>query len=89
MASEHQATLKEKVVEELRMFWVLFVYLAFMLSALLTYRRLVLREVDVSYLHYGFALIEAAIIAKVMLIGQAVGLGKRTRGGCTGRAGTP
>jgi len=77
MASEHKATLKEKAVEELRMFWVLFVYLAFMLSALLTYRRLVLQEVGVSYLHYGLALIEAAIIAKVILLGQALGLGKR------------
>ena len=77
MANEHKATLKEKAVEELRNFWVLFVYLAFMLSALLTYRRLVLHEVGVSYLHYGFAVIEALIIAKVILIGQALGLGKR------------
>ena len=77
MASEHKATLKEKAVEELRDFWVLFVYLAFMLSGLLTYRRLVLHEVGVSYLHYGMAVIEALIIAKVILIGQALGLGKR------------
>jgi hypothetical protein len=77
VASEHQATLKEKAVEELRMFWVLFVYLAFTFSALLNYRRLVLHEIGVSYLHYGFAVIEALIIAKVILIGQALGLGKR------------
>jgi len=78
MAIEHKATLKEKTVEELRNFWVIFVYLAFLFSAFITYRRLILHEVGVSYLHYGFAVIEAAIIGKVILIGQAVGLGKRT-----------
>ena len=41
------------------------------------YRRLILKEFGVAYLHYGFALIEALIIAKVILIGQAFGLGKR------------
>jgi len=77
MENEHKATLKEKAVEELRNFWVIFIYLAFLFSAFITYRRLVLHEVGVSYLHYGFAVIEAAIVGKVILLGQALGLGKR------------
>jgi len=77
MPSEHQATLKHRAVEELRTFWVIFVYLAFMLSAFLSYRRLVLHEFGVSYLHYGFAFLEAAIVAKVILLGRVLGLGRR------------
>jgi hypothetical protein len=77
MPSEHQTTLKHKAVDELRTLWVIFLYLAFMLSALVSYRRLVLHEVGVSYLHYGFAFLEAAIVAKVILLGRALGLGRR------------
>jgi hypothetical protein len=42
------------------------------------YRRFVLAEYQISYLHYGTAVIEALILAKVILIGDAVGLGRRT-----------
>jgi len=68
--------LKEKAIEELKVFWIITVYLALFLGAFTSYRRLILAEFGVTYLHYGIALIEALIIAKVILIGQAVGLGK-------------
>ena len=69
--------LKEKAIEEFRMFWVIAIYLAVMLSAFASYRRLVLSESGISYFHYGTAVIEALILAKVILIGKALRLGHR------------
>lgn len=39
-----------------------------------------LADSGVSYFHYGAALVEALILAKVILIGQALGLGRRFEG---------
>jgi len=74
------SSFKEKALEELRMFWVIAVYLAVMLAAFAWYRRFVLSEAGISYFHYGAAVIEALILAKVILIGQALGVGRRFEG---------
>ena len=74
------SSLKEKAIEEFRMFWVIAIYLYVMLGALLLYRRLVLSESGISYFHYGVVAIQALILAKVILIGQALGVGRRFEG---------
>jgi hypothetical protein len=74
------ATLKEKAIEELRMFWVIAIYLAVMFSAFTWYRRFILSESGISYFHYWSAVIQALILAKVILIGEAFGIGKRYEG---------
>ncbi len=74
------SSLKEKALEEFRLFWVIAVYLALMLAAFAWYRRFILSEAGVSYVHYWAAVIEALILAKVILIGQALGLGRRFEG---------
>jgi len=71
------SSLKERAKEEFRMFWVIAIYLALMFSAFFTYRRLTLNESGITYLHYGAGVIEALILAKVILIGHALGLGRR------------
>ena len=76
MTSDRKAKLKEKAAEELRLLALITAYLAAFFAAFLTYRRLISREFGVSTFHYGFALIEALIIAKVILIGKALGLEK-------------
>lgn len=76
-STTRRETLKEKAREEFRELWMIALYLAIFLGALTTYRRLVLAEVGVSYLHYGFSVVEALILAKVILIGEALGLGRR------------
>jgi hypothetical protein len=75
--SGHEPGLKEKAVKELKEFWIIAVYLALVFAAFTWYRRLILREFEITYLHYGVALIEALVIAKVILIGRAIGLGER------------
>jgi len=74
------SSLKEKALEEFRMFWVIAVYLAGMLAAFTWYRRFLLSESGISYFHYWSAVIQALILAKVILIGQALGLGQRYEG---------
>jgi hypothetical protein len=81
MATERKATLRGRAVEEFRIYWVIFIYFAFVLSAFIMYRRLTIHSMAVTHLHYGFALIEAAIIGKVILIGKTFGLGRRLEAG--------
>src|SRR5271154_1830344 len=80
MDSEKKAHLKEKAAEEFRLLFLVTAYLAAFFVAFLTYRRLISRELGVSYFRYGYAVLEALLIAKVILIGKALGLSKRTAG---------
>lgn len=80
MSDEGSATarrLKERAVEELKVFWIITLYLWLFLGFFTVYRRLVLAETGVAYLHYGVALIEALVIAKVVLIGRVFGFTRR------------
>jgi len=75
--NSQKATLKEKAAHELVQFVAIFLYLAFFFCALATYSMLLLKEFNVSYFTYGFALINALVIAKVILIGEYAHLGKK------------
>lgn len=77
MTTDRKAQLKEKAAEEFRLLLLITAYLAAFFAAFLTYRRLISREFGVSSFHYGYALIEAVVIAKVILIGKALGLGRK------------
>ena len=72
--------LKEKAIHELKELAALFFYLAFFFCALTTYSILLLSEFHVQYLTYTFALINALVVAKVILIGDYAHLGKRYEG---------
>ena len=66
---------RQRLLEEAIEYYLDFVYLAFFLVAFAWYRRLVLAEYDIQYLNWGVPLIEAAILAKVIMIGDLVPLG--------------
>ena len=70
-------TTKEKVEHELRELTIIFLYLAFFFCALVTYSMLLLDKYDIPFYNYGTALLNALIIAKVILIGEYARLGKR------------
>src|SRR5271155_4372652 len=72
-----KATLKEKAAHELREFTVISSYLAFFFCAVATYSSLLLNEFHVSYFVYATALINALVIAKVILIGEYAHIGKK------------
>src|SRR5215475_3440712 len=71
---------KEKIKNELwEMLW-LFLYLAFFFCALVAYDTLLLKQYDVAYWNFGFALLNALVITKVIMIGEYAKLGSRHEG---------
>jgi hypothetical protein len=68
---------KERALEELKVYWIITLYLWLFLGLFTVYRRLVVAETGTVYLHYGIALIEAMVIAKVVLIGRMFGFSRR------------
>ena len=77
MGHEASASLKERAVEEFKLFWIIALYLWVFLGSFTVYRRLVIAETGTAYLHYGIAVIEALVIAKVVLIGGMFGFTRR------------
>ena len=72
-----KAKLKERAIEEFKLFWIIALYLWVFLGSFTVYRRLVIAETGTAYLHYGIAVIEALVIAKVILIGRMFGFSRR------------
>ena len=69
--------LKQKVNHELASMAFLSAYLAFFFCALATYSMLLLNKLHLSFFAYGTALINAIVIAKVILIGEYARVGTR------------
>jgi hypothetical protein len=68
---------KQKAAREFKEFLWIAGYLAFFFCALSTYTTLLLRKYDLdNYLNYGFAIINALVIGKVILIAQMAHLGR-------------
>src|SRR5271170_7295993 len=74
--SKH-ANVKQKAVHELEELIGIFLYLAFFFCAVTTYSMLLLNDFHVSYFSFGTALINALVVAKVILIGEYAHLGKK------------
>jgi hypothetical protein len=74
-----KGTWKQRLAHEFVRYWVNVAYLALFFGVFVVYRRFVLAEYQISYLHYGTAIIEALILAKVILIGDAAGLGGESK----------
>lgn len=73
--------LKERALEELKVFWVIALYLWLFLGCFAIYRHLVLAETGITYVHFGVALVEALVIAKVVLIGRMFSFTRRFEDG--------
>jgi hypothetical protein len=70
--------MKKKAVHEASELLWLFLYLAFFFCCLAAYSMLLLKEVSaMQSLTFGFALINAAVIAKVILIGEYAHVGRK------------
>jgi hypothetical protein len=67
---------KKILIHELVEYWINVAYLALVFAAFTQYRRLVLAAYDITYTNYWVALIEALILAKVIMIGDVVRLGR-------------
>jgi hypothetical protein len=76
MSSEHSGW-KQKLMHELREMLVLSGYLAFFFCALTTYKMFLLNQYEIDEWSYGFALINALVVAKVIMIGDLAKIGKK------------
>jgi hypothetical protein len=70
-------TFKQKAKHEFIDYLWISLYLALLFCALSTYSMLLLRKYEVSYLNYTFAIINALIVGKVILIGKMMHLGRK------------
>jgi len=67
---------KKILFEELVEYWINVIYLALVFAAFTQYRRLVLAAHEITYTNYWVAVIEALILAKVVMIGNVLRLGR-------------
>jgi hypothetical protein len=70
-------SLKEKIFHEMAEYWLNVIYLALVFAAFTQYRRFVLAAHGITYTNYWVAVIEALILAKVVMIGDVIRLGRR------------
>jgi len=71
------ASLKERAIEEFKLFWIIALYLWLFIGSFTVYRRLIVAQTGSVYLHYGIAIAEALIIAKVILVGNMFSFSRR------------
>lgn len=77
MSSERAHHLKEKAIEEVRAFLVMALYLWFVFALMLLNEAVILKKPNLNVLGQGFAVINALVMAKVMLIADDLGLGRQ------------
>jgi hypothetical protein len=73
---KNKGDLKKKIVHEMVEYWINACYLTLMFAAFTQYRRFILAAHDITYANYGFAVIKALILAKVVMIGAVLRLGR-------------
>jgi hypothetical protein len=71
---ERKRALKQRLLREFIRYWITFLYLAVFFGVFAWYRRFILDEYRIGYFNYGAAAIEALVLAKVILIGDVLGL---------------
>ncbi|MFZ0130993.1 MAG: hypothetical protein WAK95_00510 [Desulfobacterales bacterium] len=67
---------KKILFEEMVEYWINVAYLALVFAVFTWYRRFLLAAHDITYTNYGVAVIEALILAKVIMIGAVLRLGR-------------
>ncbi len=71
------AKLEKRIENEMKQYAVVAGYFAFFFLSLTTYQKLILAEYDIGYYQYGWAVVQAMILGKVVLLGQFLHLGSR------------
>jgi len=70
-------TLKEKVFEEFKRFVAIFLYLWLVFGLLSIHTSMVLSQRHLNYQEHTFAIINALVFSKVLLVGERLHLGRR------------
>jgi len=69
--------LKQKLSREMKEFMIIFLYLSLLIGTFNTYRWLLMAEYHVGHFIYGYTLIEALVLAKIIILGESLGIGER------------
>ncbi len=70
-------SLEKKIKYEMKEFVTVFLYLVILIGSFTVYRWLLMAEYHVGYFVYGYTLIEALVLAKLIIIGESLGIGER------------
>jgi hypothetical protein len=73
---EQQVQFKTRILHEVSEYWMNVCYLTLVFASFTQYRRLILAVHDITYTNYWVAVIEALILAKVIMIGSVFRLGR-------------
>src|SRR5512137_1472936 len=76
-ASGKHENLKKRLTHEMESYVVISIYLGVFLLSFAFYRRLLMEEYDLGYFQIGWVVIEALILGKIVLIGEALHVGER------------
>lgn len=73
---KQKKTFKDKLFHELVEYWINVCYLTLAFATFTWYRRIILDAHDITYTNYGFAVINALILGKVIMLGDVFRLGR-------------
>jgi hypothetical protein len=79
VTAQTKRSLKARAVHELNEFVVMFLYLLVPLSLFVAQRAITLKESGIDYHFSGLAVLNALVLAKVMVVAEDLGLGARWR----------
>jgi len=78
-AGPKKESLRERALDELKKYAVITLYLWVLFVLFATYKRMLLQENGISPWNQGFAIVNALIFGKVVLIAQALNLGRNLK----------
>src|SRR5215831_2130661 len=76
-ANEAKVDWKRKLFLEMTAYWINVVYLTLLFAVFTSYRRLILANYNIGYANWGMSFLKAMVLAKVIMIGGHVHLGRR------------
>ena len=74
---EHSRSLKERVVDSIKTFVQMFLYLWLVFGLLAIHQSIILSQYQIDYRSHGLAFLNALVFAKVMLVAEDLRLGDR------------
>jgi hypothetical protein len=76
-ANDAKVDWKRKLFLEMTAYWINVVYLTLLFAVFTSYRRLILAHHNIGYSNWGISFLKALVLAKVIMIGGLVHLGRR------------
>src|SRR5215831_18658095 len=72
-----KADWKRKLFLEMTAYWINVAYLTLLFAVFTSYRRLILAHYNIEYANWGMSFLKALVLAKVIMLGGLVPLGRR------------